>query len=105
MNWSLTHGGSSRLDLGSLICLTAKKVIAPNLSLLDKLFVFDAVLIEHVVISARQESAFVVEDLKTPSFTVEMGDIDNLFAGSIGVDNLNSSIVVAYQNSTIEKVD
>ena len=105
MNWGLTHGRCSRLDLGCFVCLTTKEVIAPDFTLLDKLLVLDAVLVDHVIISASKESTLVVEHFETPSLSVEVRNIDHLFLGSISVDHLDSSIVMPNQDSLIEDVE
>ena len=81
-----------------------EEIGGPDLAFLDNFFVLDAELKDLVIITTSQEGASILQDLKTPRLAVVMRDIDELLAGSIDVDDLNSSIVVSNKHSAIEEI-
>jgi len=104
MSWSGGHGGGGRLNLTGFVWLSTVQVVGPNFTLLDHLLVLNAELIDGVIITTSQESTFFLEDFETPSFTVKMRNVDKLLVCSVSVDNLDSSIIVTNENSTIQNI-
>lgn len=104
LNWVRAHSGGSRLDLGGLVRLATEELEGPNLALLDHFLVFHVDLEDLIVVSASEEGSLVLEDLKTPSFSIVMRYVDELLVGAIDVDCLDSTVVVTDQNLSIQDV-
>lgn len=105
VSWGGGHGSGGRLDLLGLIRLSAEEVVGPNLSLLDHLPVLDGILVDGVVVSASQECTFVFENFKSPSLSIEVGDVDELLVSSISVHHLDSSVVMSNKDSAVQNID
>jgi hypothetical protein len=95
------HCGSGRLDLGGLVWFSTEKVIGPNFTLFDHLFVLNAEFVDSFVFTSCDEGSLFFKNFKTPSFTIEMGNIDEFLVSSVCVNDLNSSVIVTYENSAI----
>ena len=104
MNRSLTEGGSGRLVLLLCIVFTIVQLYAPNLALLNQLFVLDAEFKDFVVITTSEESSFVFKNHETPRLTVMMSDIHDLSASTVNIDSLNSTVVMTNSDLAIQDV-
>lgn len=76
-----------------------------NFSLSKHLFVFNAVLIDGVVVSAGQESTLGLNDAEAPSLSIVVGGIDKLFVGPVNIHGLNDTIVVTNKNFSVHDVE
>lgn len=105
LDWMGTHGGGSTLDLGSLEWLASEEVEGPDFSVLDHLFVLNAELVDLVVITTCEEGSLLLEDFKTPSFTVMMRGGNKLLVSSINIDDLDGSIVVTNADLSVQDIE
>ena len=104
MNRSLTEGGSGRLVFLLRIVFTTVQLYAPNLALLNQLFVLDAEFKDFVVITTSEESSFVLKNHETPGLTVMMCDIHDFSSGTVNIDSLNSTVVMTNSDLAIQDV-
>lgn len=99
-----TERGGCRLDLVSLVWLSAHHIETPNFALSQDLLVLDADFKNGVVVTASQESSFLLNDLKTPGFTVVVRDVDQLLVSAVSVHSLDFAIVMSDEDLAIKDV-
>jgi hypothetical protein len=105
LNWTGTHCWGSRFDLVSFIRFASHQLLRPNFSLLDNFFILDAEFTNLVIISTSKESSLILNDLKTPWFTITMRNVDQLLITSILHDCLNSTVVMTNKNFSIKDIN
>jgi len=69
------------------------------------LLVFDAELVDCIVISTGEEGSLILEHLKTPRLSIVVRMLDGLSVCAIDLDGLDSTIVVTDQDLTIQKIE
>ena len=60
---------------------------------------------ELVIISTGEESTRLLNDLKTPGFSITMSGVDKGLIGTIHHDGNDSTIIVTENNLTIKAID
>lgn len=92
---------SRRLDLIRLIWLASHQIKGPDFALLEHGLVFYAILVDKIIISTCKESSLILDNLKTPGFTIAVRGINQFFVCSIDVYGLDLSIVVTDENLSV----
>ena len=104
MSWELREGRSSGPDLVELIVFAIVKIIGPNLSFPNSLFLLDVELHELIVISRSVECSLLRVNLKSPNLTVAMRvSVGLLFLG-FDITSGNDTVIVTNQHFSIEQV-
>ena len=100
-----TESRCGGLDLIGLVWFSLVHVVGPDLAFSDQAFVLDAVLVDQVVVTTGEESAFILNNLKTPSLTVVVRSVNQLLVTSINVHCLNLTVVVTDDDLSIKDID
>lgn len=85
--------------------LSTVQVEGPDLARFDALLVLDAELVDHVVVSAGEEGSLLLDDLKSPCLTIEVGLVHELLVSSVDIDSLDLTIVVTDKDLAVKKIE
>lgn len=84
--------------------LSTVQVEGPDLARFDALLVLDAELVDHVVVSAGEEGSLLLDDLKSPCLTIEVGLVHELLVSSVDIDSLDLTIVVTDKDLAVKDI-
>lgn len=79
--------------------------MSPDFTFLKHFLSLDIKLINFVIITTSEESTLLLDNFKTPSFTVMMRSIDKLLVSSIDINSLDDTIVVTNSDLSIQNIN